>query len=467
MLTFKTQFPINPNKTIDDLIEVGRIWLAGSPHSTLSEKMKLASEIGDEWQVSDGKESVVFARIDGSEKLCGVTFESSDKNSLKWHTEIVGAKKGSEFWVSVQLSVDSELPLERIYHGKPPHIIKLIIQKIGGGLDGEISVSDGPIYLRDDQLDFAADLITGDAGCVMPVVYVSVDNNGDPFVDPRQLARWLSGMAHVVVEPTRKFSYELMHLVDSENAYGGAVAIYWPDGIGKWTFIPEAKDSDPKEMQAKITRKVRMSLLSQRTRRDCTWSYLQEIKARRRIQEIRESGTNQIDELIEMFDLELKSKNDEIQRLEAEISRIKYGSQFDRGDGGEGRKGLSLQSNERDLYQGERLAVVMDALRREQDACDDYSRRAAIVADFISSNIQEGQRSEILDELKELLRDYSSMTSGVRNSLEHLGFDISDEGKHYKLIFRGEERYPFILSKTGSDWRSGLNSFSDVKKKLF
>jgi hypothetical protein len=59
------------------------------------------------------------------------------------------------------------------------------------------------------------------------------------------------------------------------------------------------------------------------------------------------------------------------------------------------------------------------------------------------------------------------MTSSNRAELESLGFDIQDDGKHYKLIYRGDARYPFILAKTGSDWRGGMNAFSDLKRRIF
>ena len=467
MLTFKTQFPVNPSKSIDDLIEAGRVWLAGSPHSKLAPVMASASAIGDGWYASSGSETVVFAKPEGMEAICGISFENTDENAIRWMTEIVGSKRDGEFWVSIQLSVDSELPTERIEHGRRPHILKTIMREIGGGQDGKIPVSDRPIFLREDQLNLASDLICAKAGCVMPVVYVSASGNDRPHIDASQLAQWLSGMAHVVVEPSRRFSYDLMRLVDGENAYGGAVAIYWPDGIGKWIFLPKGEYADPKQMQIGVCKKVRMSLLAQRTKRECTWSYVQEVKTRRKIQELRDNGSSQVDEWVETFDREMQIKNDEIQRLENEISRIKYSAQNEGFARVEDRRGLVLQGTERDLFQGERLSVVMDALGKELATCEPFSRRKSIVEDLISSNDQEGQLEPILSELKELLRQYSSMTAVARSTFERLGFQILEDGKHYKLIFRGDKRFPFTLPKTGSDHRGGLNAFSDMKKKLF
>jgi hypothetical protein len=48
-----------------------------------------------------------------------------------------------------------------------------------------------------------------------------------------------------------------------------------------------------------------------------------------------------------------------------------------------------------------------------------------------------------------------------------MGFAISDEGKHYKLVFQGDDRYSFSLAKSGSDHRGGLNAASDISRLLF
>ena len=119
------------------------------------------------------------------------------------------------------------------------------------------------------------------------------------------------------------------------------------------------------------------------------------------------------------------------------------------------------------MYQGERLFVLLDALSTAVASAEKHSRRRQVLEDLIEANNQEGQRDEILDTLKALLRSYSTMSGSTRSELERLGFQILEDGKHYKLIFRGDERYPFILSKTGSDHRGGMNAFSDLKKRLF
>lgn len=467
MLTFKTQFPINKSRSVDDLFEAGRVWLAGSPHSSLASIMANASNICDEWTSETANEKIRFIKHQDGEEVSALRHENLDNEGMRWVTEVACSKHANEFWISVQLSVDSELPVEKIDYGKRPHILKTIMREIGGGMDGALAVCDKPIYLREDQVDLAADVITAKAGCLMPVVYVSADNDGNSHVNTVQLAQWLSGMAHVLVEPSRKFSFQLAPLVYRENAYGGAVAIYWPDGIGKWLFLPQGEFSDPKTLQISVAKKIRTSLLSQRTKRECTWGYILEQKSRKRVQELRESGSDKVEEYISAFDVELASKDEEIQRLEAEVNRLKYGY----SDQNEGRRiqgmGLNLSGSEVDLYQGERLSLIVEALTVSLNSAEPHSRRHHVLTDLINSNSLPGEKDTLLESLKELLRSYREMDSTTRSELERLGFVINDDGKHYKLLFRNEVRCPFILAKTGSDHRGGLNSFSDIKKRLF
>ena len=157
----------------------------------------------------------------------------------------------------------------------------------------------------------------------MPVVYVSRNHAEQLILEPNQLAKWLSGMAHVVVEPSRRFSSEIMRQVYGENVYGGAVAIYWPDGIGKWIYLP-SKWNSPNALQTAIAKKIRLSLLYQRLRRECTWSYLQEMMSRQKLETLRASGSQDIDEYIAHFDKEVAAKDEEIQRLESELVRARY-----------------------------------------------------------------------------------------------------------------------------------------------
>jgi len=464
MLTFKTQFPIAAATDMAEFMACCRTWIVKSPHT------KLANSIPEETfegRFGDDHESAGFGFFESEASSSGgVRYEKTDNDEVRWVTDVIGHKSESKFWVSVQLSVDSELPVERLEQGKRPYIVKLLMERFSGGYDGSLPVTDNPIFLSETDTDLAEKIICADTGSVMPVVYASRNYAEELSLEPSLLAKWLSGMAHVVVEPNRKFSSQIMRQVHGENVYGGAVAIYWPDGIGKWIYLP-SKWNSASALQAAISKKVRLSLLYQRLRRECTWSYLQEMMSKQKLEALRASGSDNIEEYIEHFDKELAAKDEEIQRLESELIRTRYSKREMRDSGSDGEKSIHLETSEADLYQGEQIGLIVDALKTAAGSAEPHSRRRGVLETLIERNENPGDRDEIIDRLKEVLRQYTSMTAPVRAELESIGFVIYEDGKHLKLLFQDDTRYPFILPKTGGDWRGGLNAFSDLKKRLF
>jgi hypothetical protein len=195
--------------------------------------------------------------------------------------------------------------------------------------------------------------------------------------------------------------------------------------------------------------------------------YIQELRAKRRIRELRQSGSDKVEEYIDAFDQEISSKNEEIRRLDHEINRLKYGTFNEVSSSPGPGRSLLLSAREAELYQGERLSIVLDAVANASGAAEPNSRRQAVLDDLIVANSQESEREEILAPLKGALRSYTSMSGKTRADFEWLGFEVREDGKHYKLIFRGDDRFPVILPKTSGDYRAGLNAFADLKRKLF
>jgi len=471
MLTFKTQFPLRSVAVMDDFMGCCKQWISGSPHTLLGD-LKCASPQGV--YEADGERAEFLLSQTADSQVGGVKYEKADSDGIHWTTEVVGCRSNSgEFFVSVQLSVDAEVPVEKLDKGRRPYILKLLMEKFSGGEDGRLLVDDSPLYLAEEHQDLAADIICARAESAMPVVYVSRHGDGSLSVDPVRLAQWVSAMAHVVVEPSRSFSTALSREVFGENPYGGAVAIYWPDGIGRWLYLPD-RWKEPGELQFAIARKVRNSLLYHRTRQECTWSHLQQCVANDRFEEIRKSRAGSLEEYVAHFDNEIAEQRkkmaeqgEEIRRLHAQLNRVKFSGWDTESVAGDAVSTIELASSERDLYQGEQLSAVLDALRRAAESAEDNSRRRHILNAIVDSNTSEGERDIITARIKDLLSQYDSMNPSIRKGLEALGFEISQDGKHCKLTFRGDERYPFILSKTSSDHRAGKNAFTDMKKKLF
>jgi hypothetical protein len=71
------------------------------------------------------------------------------------------------------------------------------------------------------------------------------------------------------------------------------------------------------------------------------------------------------------------------------------------------------------------------------------------------------------ERLKGILRDFRGLDRESRKELQSLGFEISEDGKHVKIRFQGDDRYTFTLPKSGGDHRGGLNAASDIGRLLF
>ncbi|WP_456082183.1 hypothetical protein [Leptotrichia sp.] len=55
----------------------------------------------------------------------------------------------------------------------------------------------------------------------------------------------------------------------------------------------------------------------------------------------------------------------------------------------------------------------------------------------------------------------------MKGLLETLGFEISDDGKHYKWTYYGDHRYVATAAKTCSDGRTGMDLSAIIEKLMF
>lgn len=275
-------------------------------------------------------------------------------------------------------------------------------------------------------------------------------------------------MAHVVVEPNRPFSVRLQLEVDSENVYGGTIGICWPEGGGRRAFFLGGDYSTPGHLAGAIKDEVRAALLNRRPIARCTWAYVRETASRQAILSLKASGSKAIDEYVEKFDQEIEAKNQRLEEAESEIQRLRNELRVYEARAGTASGGLLRLGRERDLYPNEVLGILLDAIedaatRVQHDSRRQHVLRSILEANRLEENPLEGRR----EQLKRLLRGTSTIDGKLRRELEDMGFSISEDGKHFKLVFQGDDRYTFTLPKSGSDWRGGLNAASDIGRLLF
>lgn len=361
----------------------------------------------------------------------------------------------------------SSHPAARLPPAKKPVIVRSILDKLGGASDGVLMVMEAPHKLGNSDIDLAARLITGQAGCHLPVVYVSCGFHGGHIIDVNSVAANLAGMAHVVVEPNRPFSLRLKIEVDSENVYGGTIGVYWPDGGGRRSFFFGYALETPEEIQSAVFDEVRIALTNRRPFVRCTWPAVQESASRRAYNALKEAGSREVDKYIGEFDKELTAKDEQLTDAEKEIARLRAEVRKHEARNPMGA-GLTLRTGcEQDLYARELEEIVLDALSDSASRVPGDSRRQHVLVAVLNANTSSGEAGKRRESLKNLLRDYSSMDARTRKGLLDMGFQIEEEGKHFKLSYQGDDRYIFSLPKSGSDHRGGLNAASDISRLLF
>ncbi len=468
MLSFATDFPIKHTHGSAEFLRAIHTWVLGSPHTRLSQA-DLGELLGStESHIQKGNESIDCLQFSAaSEDAVAIRYTRHD-DGLEWTTAVVFSRTTSDSWVGIRVSCESGRPAARLPAAKKPVLVRTLLDNLGGAADGALLVSSVPLRLNNTDIDVAARLITGTAGCRLPIVYVSARFQGSYIVDSDRLPRELAGMAHVVVEPNRPFSLRLKLEVDSENVYGGTVGVYWPDGGGRRSFFVGREFESQDDIARAIFDEIRTALTNRRPLDRCTWAHVQESASRQAIEALQASGSLEVQKYIETFDKELVAKSQRLEDANREITRLQAELRIHEARLAARTGSLLRTGAEQDLYPNEVLGILRDAIEDAATRVPQDSRRQHVLSAVLQANpMNEDIAGTKRERLKQLLKGSKGIDAKVRRGLEELGFTISDEGKHYKIVFQDDDRYTFTLPRSGSDHRGGLNAAADIARLLF
>ncbi|MCW7537981.1 hypothetical protein OOT46_08975 [Aquabacterium sp. A7-Y] len=467
MANFSTEFPIDPKNSVAEVLCLACAWVTGSPHTSIPESDLQDLPQNSERVVAFGMERVELAHALAADyEIGGLRYERTE-DDLAWTTSIVTLKAPDKHLLSLQVTCEALHTAVRLPPPKKPYFIRQALEALGGGEDGEIPIADRPFRLSAGDEPIAAALILGTARNTLPIVYISAGYKDGHLVKPDQLAKHVSGMAHVVVEPSREFSYRVKALTKSRNVFGGTVGVYWPNSAARRAYFCNESVRNRRVLEVDVAKDIRVALSNRRQRTHCTWSHLKETVAKFKFDQLKAVGSTELQAYIDAFDADIAAKQaciadaeQDIARLTAEIRRLSSSDEVNEG-------GLLRQGEEQDLYEHEIRDIVIDAICDASRAALEGSRRQHILRDLLKANPASGARQELQEAVKSLFKTYRDMDGRTRNALARIGFDISEDGKHYKMVFQGDGRYTFALPKTTSDHRAGKNMASDINKALF
>ncbi|MGY2224701.1 hypothetical protein ACW9IK_18595 [Pseudomonas gingeri] len=470
MQYFSTDFPLKSGTHGADLLGECLNWVIDSPHTKISEEEIFSLREKEEFEYRKGYEFLEFdSAQDEKYKVLSFRYSKSDDKYL-WATTVsfLLLNTTQEVWVGVKATCESKGAVAESPPVKKPVIVIRLIDRFGGGFDERLVINHSALILSDDEdgRDLAVTLISGVCNYRLPIVYVSCGYNGRHQVIPNRLARKLSGIAHVVVEPSREFSAKIRARVSSRNVYGGVIGVYWPHD-GETTLYRYDRDWwTVKSFEEEIFSELSSVLSKRMPFQICTWGAVKDLKTRSAINKLTSEGAD-ANELADLYRIDVDQKNDIIKGLHQEISRLESlvrGLQAKRPVQG----GVMVNvGDEDDYFQDEIAGIVLDAVQEYSSRVPEGSRRQHVLQSILAHNEYERYSGVISREIKEALRGYREMNGKVRSALEKCGFEVASESKHWKIIYKGDERYSYVLPKSGSDNRGGLNAGSDICRIVF
>ncbi|WP_282802747.1 LUC7 domain-containing protein [Bombella apis] len=439
-----------------------REWILQSQHSHFSDQ-DIPCEFEIE-KISKVKGQQEISIIKDQEK--NIAFRNSIKErDLIWTTTVIYSHVDETPWVSIQVNMDSQKTQTNLPSPKVPIICKTLSKKYGAE-DGLLSTGGGePHFLTDDEdsLNIAKKIIESECGNRLPVVFISKPfyEEEEEDIETYAMAGQLSGIAHVVVEPSRDFSKKLMVLTHSRNVYGGALGVYWPDSVRRKISL----NSTTRNINDLIE-EIRKSLLTRRSLSSCTWSTLEINIARYNYDQIKENDDPEsLKTYIELCEKEINVKEEKLKEAERKIEQLSKEIKNNVKYNNETFVGLKYDKIQ-ELYENEINCVIFEVLDKHLNMIEGQKNRTELIIRNIIENNKFKEKKNIIDNLKKIFKGYKKMNNKISRDLKKLGFSLTDDGKHYKMIFKDDPTTMVVISKTSSDNRTGENTVTKFRERL-
>lgn len=468
MLLFSTVLGIRKSLTKEKFI---RLVLEWNRKSTFSENVIPGIEWNGEMNARYGSDDLWLDIEEYRNKnIIAVRYEKVERDGVIWDTDYI--MHFSEMKMSIRLdrSYKEDAPDVAPDFSTPKFILSLI-QNSYIEDDCGFPVTDEPLIVTGSNLRLLTDIAGGSNAYHLPIVYVSKSlDDGDP-VDVGRLAYRLKGAAHVLVEEDRELNKRVRKECSGANAYNGAVGIYYQDPeLSRRKFLYRNYMDDDSALMDRVVDNVIRHNNSQYVENLYTWPGVRnalladnlECRSRERL-----AAEKATDELYDTFDQELKDQAEKIRQLTNENDSLHAeNSGLHRKLSRTENVPLLHYGDEDEFYLDEIKNMVLEALGEAAEGAKDNTRKADVLRDIVRKNDHDGKAAARRKEIKGLMRNYDRMNGALRKELQAFGFEITEDGKHYKLTYFGDERYIVAVSKTPSDWRTGKNTVAKIVEKV-
>lgn len=403
------------------------------------------------------------------EGLYGARF-TKDQNGVLWRTDALLQKNENKILVQLDRSYTPGAAVLNEHFSTP----KLIETMIDHHLLDDLPVlpfSTKPITITSKQAGILEEIFYGKISLDLPVVLISAFPDGQLPLNPEDLAWRLKGAAHVLVlkdDETQPLWWNESFSLQMPDA--GLVSITYPNAAK----TIEYHQTPPIDVSNMLLEEICSHIFRYNQQLEKAnlpaWMLLKAHKFEQTARQESLRHSSQTQEFSELFDLmsnESQSLSSQLIALQAENNAMREALRLAEHQKSKAAGyGLLNPGKEKELYPGEISDYVIEALKQTAAGSFEQGRKADILQDLIANNPPSGQ----IEARKEFIRQAISQAKSFERILPLLtkaGFEIIDEGKHYKLIYGHDKRYTFTIGRTPSDFRAAKNNISIILQKLF
>ncbi|GAB5389055.1 MAG: hypothetical protein Alpg2KO_20230 [Alphaproteobacteria bacterium] len=480
MKTIAAEFPVPREFSPDAFCDKVRNWVLGSHHNAFDPTNLPPIEVKPKQHYTDGKDELEIVQVTEGERDMVAIQYILRQGGLNWVTEGVYSRNTKDCWCSVRLTVTADKAGRELPQPLVPLLAKQILDAVPGAKDGAMPIQADPHLLEDAEADFVAELMEGNPPRHLPVIFISAFGGKPLRVDAQYIAAKLAGMAHILVEPHRGFSFLLKDKVSVPNAFAGTIGVYWPETRFVDLLHPEDRfEQVQSEMQDRLIKKVIDVMAGRkplpRLMRDTVLKALtrqEQAAAKAEVEAVADELIEQLDTEADELDARLEQVEAELAQANAQIEALQAALAGQAGADAAAASGTGklvlATGGESNFYDGEIRDFVLDAVEYALDrAIGPKARRRDVLQALLDHNQPGGEAAKRVDALKQLFKGFTHLDRATRKQLQDYGFEITDDGKHYKATWNGDERYVVSLPKSGSDGRTGGNLTSQFSNWFF
>lgn len=440
---------------------------SGSEAELDGANVHVRSDTGEELRMRELQDGAAWSAV-------GARHEWPDNLGRVWQTECVlkrSAAEGGQDLVRLRTQCIATTPGVRLETPRKPYLIKALLKNKWGGTDQRLAISDQPVWLEnnDDGLSTAAAVTLGSAAKWLPTVYISATGNFSWLLTKHEiekLAYDLGGIAHVVVEPDRAFSFNLRDETEARNVYNGTLGLSVPGrGIVRRYYLGWQIQDEGELVDAVKT--AATTLRSQMPALGWDWTDLQEQALRAQRERDKKRLTAAENE--QLYNEEIDNLKDRIRQLEQQISVQTIESVGT--DDSEFSTDNLVRRVGPEIYSGEisdrlRLAAKTTLSVADQIGLD--ARSKALLRRIVKRLPVSPALDELSQDLARATKNPKRVAKELTSLLSRHGYSEKSDNKHIRLEANtGYDGLDSItLPKTPSENRGLKNLCKQIERTL-